>query len=442
MAFTKIMAFFMALITLFTSGVASVIGTTDAEPIVATKREYRFDRDRLLFGAYCFKVDEHFEETREWFKEAGLQFPVAVSGRELTEEDLDWFTENGLGVIAPRSDYYLNMKHDAIWGIDLRDEPPASDFPALQERVQELYAQDPNRFPLINLLPMYAGGDQLGEDGELPGFIGDSPFDTFCERAVRYRMHVCDYIGTVDSDIISVDIYPLTVQANGELDTYMHWMRNLDILAEACRETGRDLWVITQAAGLADVDEGIASYRYCKTAEDQRWQNYVALAFGAKAIIYGCYYGGWWRADSHMLNDDGERTETYYAVKQVNEEMSVFAETYGKYENHGAVMYNRINPEASGVSLGTTKVEAKYKPAMLTADPVLCGCFTEKEGDGRAYVFTNMFSPATGKTASFTASFPGAKRITLYRKGETTVINGCTLCLTLESREGVFVTVE
>ena len=114
MAFTKIMAFFMALITLFTSGVASVIGTTDAEPIVATKREYRFDRDRLLFGAYCFKVDEHFEETREWFKEAGLQFPVAVSGRELTEEDLDWFTENGLGVIAPRSDYYLNTTPSGV----------------------------------------------------------------------------------------------------------------------------------------------------------------------------------------------------------------------------------------------------------------------------------------------------------------------------------------
>ncbi len=269
---------------------------------------------------------------------------------------------------------------------------------------------------------MYASGEQLGEDGALPFYIGDSPFDSFCERSVRYRMHVSDYIGTVDSDIVSVDIYPLFVNAKGKLGTYMHWMRNLDILAEACRETGRDLWVITQAAGLADVDEGIDSYRYCKTAEDQRWQNYTAIAFGAKAIIYGCYYGGWWRADSHMLDDSGNRTDTYYAVKQVNEEMSVFADVYGKYENRGAVMYNRINPNASGVSLGTTKVNAKYKPVMLTAAPVLCGCFTEKDGNDSAYVFTNMYEPQTGKTASFTATFPGAKSITLYRMGTKTVI--------------------
>ena len=347
-----------------------------------------------------------------------------------------------MGLIAPRSDYYLNMRHDAIWGIDLRDEPSAADFPALQEQVQKLYAQDPNRFPLVNLLPMYASPEQLGEEVELPNFIGDSPIDSFSDCSAYYRMHVSDYIGTIDSDIISVDIYPLTVNENGELGTYMHWMRNLDILAEACRETGRDLWVITQAAGLADVDEGIASYRYCKTAEDQRWQNYTALAFGAKAIIYGCYYGGWWRGDSHMLNDAGERTETYYAVKQINEEMSVFAETYGKYENHGAVMYNRINSHASGVSLGTTKVDVQYRPVMLTAAPVLCGCFTEKEGDGRAFVFTNMFDPQTGKTAPFTATFPGAKSITLYRKGEKTVIKGCALSLTLDNREGVFVTVD
>ena len=442
MAITKLLAFLMALITLVTGGVSSVVGSTDKTPITATKREYRFDRDRLLFGAYCLKVDEDFEQTREWFKEAKLQFPVAVSGRELTEEALDWFVENGMGLIAPRSDYYMNMKHDAIWGIDLYDEPSAAAFPALQERVQELYRQDPHRFPLVNLLPMYASPEQLGEETELPDFIGDSPLDPFSDRAAYYRMHVSDYIGTIDSDIISVDIYPFVVGADGTLGTYMHWMRNLDILAEACRRTGRDLWVITQASGMVEVDEGKEGYRFCDTVEDQRWQNYVSIAFGAKAIIYGCYYGGWWSADSHMLDNDGQRTDTYYAVKQVNEEMSVFAGEYGKYENHGAIMLNRVNPKASGVSLGTTKVDPRYRPAVLTADPVLCGCFSEKEGDGKAFVFTNMFDPNTGRTASLTASFPGAKRVTLYRKGEKTVLDGCTLCLTLENREGVFVTVE
>lgn len=445
MAFTKIMAFFMAVLTFLTGGVAHVVGSTDAKPIMATKREYRFDRDRLLLGAYAFKVDDQFEQTREWFKEAGLQFAVGVRGDNLTQADLDWFQSNGMGVIAPGNDYYMNVKHDAMWGVNISDEPMATDFPELQERVQQAYAQDPNRFPMVNLLPMYAGPDQLGEEVELPSYIGDSPIDSFSDRSAYYRMHVSDYIGTVDSDIISVDIYPLSVKADGTLETYMHWVRNLDILAEACRETGRDLWVITQAAGKADVDEGRADMRFCKTVEDQRWQDYTALAFGAKAIIYGCYNSGWWSADSHMLDAEGKRTDTYYAVKQANEELSVFAEEYGKYENHGAVVYNRVShlaTDASGVSLGTGKVPAEYKPIMLSTAPILCGCFTEKEGSGKAFVFNNMYDPATGKTASFTATFPGAKRVTVYRKGEKTVINGSTLTMTLDNREGVFVTVE
>ena len=60
MAVTRSIAFFMALLTFFTGGVAPVVGSTDAKPIIATKREYRFDRDQLLFGAYCFKVDNRF----------------------------------------------------------------------------------------------------------------------------------------------------------------------------------------------------------------------------------------------------------------------------------------------------------------------------------------------------------------------------------------------
>ena len=441
MTFTKITAFFMALLIVLTGGVASVIGSTDAEPITATKREYRFDRDRLLFGAYCFRVDEHFEETREWFKEAGLQFPIAVSGKQLTEDDLDWFLDNGMGIIAPRTDYYLNMQHDAIWGIDLRDEPPATDFPALQEQVRALYSQDPNRFPLINLFPMYANTAQLAEECDVPLARDEIKAEPFNGNSIRYRMHLSDYIGTVDSDIISADIYPLYIDnATGKLSTYGHWLRNLDILAEACRASGRDLWVITQAAG--DAKEANGGMRHCDTPEDQRWQNYVSLAFGAKAIIYGCYYTGWWDQSSHMIDNSGNRTATYYAVQQVNREMSAFAEVYGNYEIQGTTLYNRLNPDCAGAELDISKAGKKYQPITLTRDPVLCGCFTEKDGDGRAYVFANMYEPDTGKEATFTATFPGAKSVTVYRKGEKTVIKGGVLNMTLDSREGVFVTVE
>ena len=67
---------------------------------------------------------------------------------------------------------------------------------------------------------------------------------------------------------------------------------------------------------------------------------------------------------------------------------------------------------------------------------------SEKEGNGRAFVFNNMYDPQTGKTASFTATFPCAKQVTVYQKGEKTVIKGGLLRMTLDNREGVFVTVD
>ena len=421
----------------FAGGVRPVVGSTDAVPIVAARREYRFDRDRLLLGAYCLPKGENYETLREWFREAGLDFYVGASGDALTGEDLSWLAENNVGVFLPNSDAYKNVDSPAIWGIDLRDEPGAADFETLAADVKTLYAEAPDRFPLINLFPMYANGDQLGEHAGSPFIFDGARSDAANRDSVQYRMHLSDYIGTVDSDIISVDIYPLEQnQSTGSLGTYDLWLRNLDILADACRAAGRDLWVITQAAGNV-ADGGVK--RWCDAVEDQRWQNYVSLAFGAKAIIYACYYTGWWDSGSHMINDAGERTDTYYAVRQVNGEMAAFAEAYGKYENHGAALYQ--GAKAAGAKLGLVKVDDAFRPDVEADAPLLCGCFTEKDGDGRAYVFTNMVEPQSGGEAAFTARFPGAKEISVYRKGEVSRIAGDALELTLENREGVFVTV-
>ena len=422
----------------FSCGVRSVVGSTKAEPITATRREYCFDRDRLLLGAYCLTKDEHYETLRMWLKEAGLDFYVGAWGKTLTEEDLTWLAENGMGVFLPNSGEYSGADSPAIWGIDLRDEPAADEFKTLAADVKMLYEEAPDRFPLINMLPMGVGDNLGGEHAKGPFFFSDTRIDALNRESRQYRMYLNDFIGTVDSDIVSVDIYPLGMDPDTESKTtFERWLRNLDILADACRTSGRDLWVITQAAGCINKDESGA--RWCDTVEDQRWQNYVSLSFGAKAIIYACYYTGWWDSASHMITDEGERTDTYYAVKQVNEEMAIFSEIYGRYENHGAVLYN--GKKAAGAMLDLLKIDDVFKPDVQTDAPLLCGCFTEKDGDGSAYVFTNMVEPQNGGDAAFTAAFPGAKEITVYRKGEVSRTAGDTLALTLENREGVFVTV-
>ena len=436
----RITVFTLALLALFTGGVGSVIGTTENEPIVAERHSYVFNNEKLLFGAWCYTRDDRFLALCKQFKEAGLQFFINNGEQRFTEKELAWMDENDIGFLNGDSAYSRSLTNRCAWGVVLRDEPGALEYDALAKRVQEDYARAPDRLPFINLLPLYASGNQLQEEDELLFSNDVFGVDAFDKESVRYRMYLSDYIGKIDSDILSFDIYPLTAsRKTGSLGTYSYWLRNLDIVAEACRAANRDLWVVTQAAG--NLLEG-GGMRYCNEVEDQRWQNYVTLAFGAKAIIYACYYTGWWDGDSHMIDDSGKQTKTYDAVKEATAEIAAFSDLYMNYENHGAVLYNQKNETAAGAKTGLLRVPLYYRPILKTDAPVLCGCFTEKGGSGKAFVLANMNQPSGGKDAEVTLQFPFASKITVFRKGEKTEYHEKRLTLTLENREGVFLTVE
>ena len=180
----KLMAFLMALIAGLTGSSVAVIGTTDATPIQATEREYRYDQDKLQFGVYCFHKHDNYNTLRQWFKEAGLNFAISVWGQQLTDDDFSWLEENGLGIFAPNTDYYRAIHRDAIWGIDYRDEPNSAAFAELGEGVAALYAEDANRFPLINLFPMYASSEQLGEVSNVPGSFSGNAMAAFNSASI------------------------------------------------------------------------------------------------------------------------------------------------------------------------------------------------------------------------------------------------------------------
>ena len=86
--------------------------------------------------------------------------------------------------------------------------------------------------------------------------------------------------------------------------------------------------------------------------------------------------------------------------------------------------------------------ERNKRKSTCRKKPILFLTALIKLFSGSAYVFTNMYEPQTGKRATFKATFPGATSVTVYRMGEVTEIGGDTLKLTLENREGVFVTVQ
>lgn len=48
--------------------------------------------------------------------------------------------------------------------------------------------------------------------------------------------------------------------------------------------------------------------------------------------------------------------------------MSAFADIYGKYEIQGTALYNRRNPDCAGAELDISKAAQKYQPITLTLE--------------------------------------------------------------------------
>jgi hypothetical protein len=446
----RIFILFMCIVIPQSNTLGSVVGLTNGKPITATRQEYCFDNSGLLIGGYGMKHKD--ESYVQYAKQAGLDFVIT----DVTEEFLTLCDEYDLGVIANNyaslpygntaewlkfngESYVCN--HKSVWGHDLTDEPTAQAFSDIAAATNHFYSQTDGKIALVNLFPMYASSEQLGVKPQISGINKLLYYhrDAATEEIDSYKRYISDYINTIDTDYICADIYPLYETSQGEARTSRSWLRNLDILGEACRKTGRDLWIIAQSTGV--IKDGSAYPRYCDNPEDIRWQSFVTLSFGSKAIIFACYDGGWWDSKSHSIDQDGNRTQTYYAIQQVSNELHSFSKIYGDYTNKGAYLINKLYSAGSYEDAFLMSPETE-KPCINSRDPLLVGCFDGKDGDSKAYTVVNMSEPREKSDADFTLKFDKNATATVYRKGIAQSYDSGKLSLTLESGEGVFITVK
>lgn len=453
----KITSLFMSVIFAITGLSPSVINFSEGEPIQAVKQEYCFDNSGLIIGGYYAREDE-----LQYCEDAGIQFIVA-SG--VNEHYLDTAQSCNVGIIATSynlpycyaemtdgaTQSYINADpaaykdHPALWGDNVIDEPWATEYAKVGQCVDSYYSKFPGKLPFVNLFPSYASAEQLAEHESL-SFAKKifSPLsDQFTDTVNRYKLYTSDYINNIGTDYICVDIYPYRAELkNGRTvkSTDDNWIRNLDLLAEACRETNRDLWVIPQSAGLTKDGADGKDMRWCDEAEDISQQVYASLAFGSKAIIYGLYgRDGWWDSDSHMIGSDGKPTETYYAVSEVNSCLKLFSEEFGKYDYTSTYFINTLG--ATGFTRGRLNCEVLSERGNITScDSLLVGTFTGDD-DSKAYIIANMEELDDNKSADFRFDVPKGKTATVYYQNETATYTN-SFKMTLGSGDGVYVTVK
>ena len=286
----------------------------------------RFDRNRLLIGAYC--VDEYARDEKHvrMLKRAGIDFLLATPADPALLPLLEkysmgvfatgivpgWWGGDGdnAGTMAEKvsvADYERAASkfadHPAIWGVDLGDEPSALDFDNYAALFKAAYRLFPNQLPYLNLYPNYASVPQNGA-AECVSQLGTP----------TYERHIAEFVEKVDCDYVCYDHY---MYSRRPREAY----QNLITVSDACRRAGRDMWIVLQANSNRP-EEWI-------TIPMLRHQAYTALAFGAQAIEWACWTAGWWH--NQILDEGGAPTRQYGRLCAINRELRALSGSYMSY---------------------------------------------------------------------------------------------------------------
>lgn len=257
---------------------------------------------------------ERFKE----LKESGININFSgYSSIEAVEKALDVAQEAGVKLLPscpelktePEITARRLMKHPALAGYHLRDEPCATDFPGLAEWVKRIQAVDREHGCYINLLPNYANQEQLlGKDAHV-----ESGKDV-------YAQHVDVFLKEVPVPFISFDHYPV-VETDGLRMLRSGWYKNLEIIAEASKNSGLSFWAFALA---------VAHKPYpIPTLAELRLQMFSNLAYGAQTLQYFTYWNPGvnptWDFHDAPIDLDGKRTDVYDRIKLVNREIQNLA---------------------------------------------------------------------------------------------------------------------
>lgn len=181
----------------------------------------------------------------------------------------------------------------ALWGYGLRDEPNASDFPDLRQKADAIRAVRPGKLCYINLFPNYANEKQLGTP--------------------TYDEHVRQFVEIVEPGVLSMDHYPIFHPGRDGREGYCE---NLAVMRKYALQENIPFWNffnIMPYGPHTDPTEG-----------QLRWQIFTSVAYGAKGVLYFCYY----TPVSHefpkggaIIARDGRRTRHYYEAQRINGEL-------------------------------------------------------------------------------------------------------------------------
>ena len=261
-----------------------------------------------IIAWYGIRANEATVERFKELKEAGFTINFSeYSTMEEVETALDAANKVGIQLIIacpelrkePEKTVRRFMKHPAVAGYFLRDEPVVADFAALAAWAKRIQAVDNSKFCYLNLFP--TGGEEHLK------FLG----------VQNFREYVSRFNKEVPLPFLSFDHYPVL----GDNVLKAEWYENLEEFSDESAKVGKDFWAFALATKHGPYP--------IPTQASLRLQLYSDLVYGAQGLQYFTYWtpagDSFYDYQHGPIGLDGKRTEIYDLVKEMNAEIKSIA---------------------------------------------------------------------------------------------------------------------
>ena len=318
-------------------------------------------------------LDTHYRDIAE----ANFTLVVGQSGAS-AQEHLERCKRFGLQTLIGANGPVAELPDGpACWGYLLVDEPGAGAFPDLAKRAEEIRTKRPGRFGYVNLYPNYAPLGALG--------------------TASYDEHVARFVREVKPEVLSMDHYPL-MRPGG--DTRQAYCDNLECFRKHALAANIPFWNYFYSMPFND--------RLDPTEAQIRWQIFTSVAYGAKGVLYFCYWtpgkgaggAGEFPKGGAIITAEGLKTRHYDEARRINAELKHLGPTLMKLTSTGVC---RVNTETNADALAGSPIR---KLARVPGDPVgefIIGTFRHDDGRRAVMIVNHNYSYTAWPTVEFDA---------------------------------------
>ncbi|HOC57345.1 MAG TPA: hypothetical protein PKI20_17125 [Verrucomicrobiota bacterium] len=349
-------------------------------------RPARFVQDRFVVGMWVppatnDDLDKHYRDIAE----ANFTLVVNQSGTN-TRAHLKRCKRFGLQTLVPANGPVEKLPDGpACWGYLLVDEPGAGAFPELARRAEEIRTKRPGRFGYVNLFPNYAPPSALGTP--------------------TYDEHVAKFVREVRPEVLSMDHYPLM---RPEGDSREQYCANLECFRRHSLAAGIPFWNYFYSMPFND--------RLDPTEAQIRWQIFTSVAYGAKGVLYFCYWtpgkgaagAGEFPKGGAVITAEGLKTRHYEEARRINAELKNLGPTLMKLTSTGVY---RVTTETNSNALAGSPLR---KVARVGGDPVgkfIVGAFNHADGRRAVVIVNHNHSYTAWPTVEFDADPKGVLEV-------------------------------